>query len=411
LAGTNMKKRLSLVLGCLVLAAFTRIAGAQVQVGDKPDLEFKSSDGQRVSLAALQGKLVLVDFWASWCGPCMAEAAHMVRVNKAYSDKGLVMLGISLDDDPSAMNAAVKAKHFDWPQYDDENMGSKISKAWGVFSIPHSFLVGPDGTVLWEGHPASGMDEAITKAMKEHPPLAVDPGTAADAAHVLDQVEAALKSDDPTGALKAMAKFPAAAAKEPTLASRYQKDQKSLSAAADAMMRDVDGMLAQKQYADCAIKLKQLIVSLNGTPVGAKAQQKLSAMMADPSIKGEIDAADKAEKAANALAMAQKLKAEKKDSLAYTRFKAIVTQFPGTPSAETAAAEVSNYEKDPTFVQKVSSSSAAVKAKAALNLADSYKTAGRTEMARKKYQEIIAQFPGTEWADSAQKSLTELSQN
>jgi len=131
-------------------------------------------------------------------------------------------------------------------------------------------------------------------------------------------------------------------------------------------------------------------------------------MLADPAIKLQIDTVEKAEKAAAALAVAQKLKAEKKDALAYPRFKDVVTQYPGTPAAETASVVVSQYEKDTAFIQSVNNAAASGKAKALMNLADSYKNAGRSELAKKKYQEIVTQFPGTSYADAAQKAIAEI---
>src|SRR5687767_5098362 len=96
-------------LAALAAVVFAPVfAGAQVKVGDTPELSFRAIDGSDVDLKSLRGKIVLIDFWATWCGPCMAEAGHMIETNKKYSDKGLQIIGISLDQNKSALEKAVK---------------------------------------------------------------------------------------------------------------------------------------------------------------------------------------------------------------------------------------------------------------------------------------------------------------
>ena len=393
---------------CLMVCAPQVLA---YKVGDKPELTGKGGRGEAVDLKQFIGKIVVVDFWATWCGPCMAEAPHMVEVNKKYSPDGLQMLGVSLDSDLASMIAVAKEKGFEWPQiFGGQVWKSPQPVAWGVEGIPATFLIGPDGSILWTGHPADGLDEAIKKAFKEHPPILVDPKVVAEATSALDHVDSALGSSDFTGAMKLLGKVPAGASKDKKVAARLEEVQKSLGAFAEGMLAEVDPLIAAKQYPAAVAKLKDLSGKLAGTPAGVKAREKLSALSTNPEARKQIDAADRAEKADTALNAAERLQADKKDALAYSRYKEITAQFPGTPAAMTASAALSVYEKDPVFVKNVVGAQNETKAKALLGMADSYKNASKMEQAKKKYQEVIDQYSGTPQAISAKKSMAELGQ-
>jgi thiol-disulfide isomerase/thioredoxin len=402
-----MKNGTRLWIVTLVLWVCTA-ARADVNVGDTPKLEISSLSHGTVRLSDLKGKLVLVDFWATWCGPCMDEAPHMVQINQKYAPKGLRIVGISLDDAPAPVQRVIKEKSFTWPQFVDVN--GRIAQQWGVNGIPHVFLIGPAGDVIWEGHPAQ-LDKPLESAFIKNPPVLVDPKILADAKATVERATSALSAGSPAEAMKLLADVPPAALKDETLAKSVTQLQQKLSAAADAMLAEVDPLIADKKYDQAATKLRALSTGLAGFPAGAKAKQKLSELMSKPEARQQIQEAERIEKANQALAAAQKLQADKQDEPAYARFKSITKEFAGTAAATTAAEAVAAYESDPAFMEKLAgkqSQADANKARSALSLAESYRRSGKIELAKKKYQEIIEQFPGSKEAETAKVELAKL---
>ena len=391
----------------LVLAFASAPARAVVGVGDSvSDLSYTSATGERVSLAALKGKLVVIDFWATWCGPCMHEAPHMVAINQKYGPKGLVFLGISLDQDAATMLPGAKGAGLNWPQVID---GGKYSAMFGVNSIPRTFLVGPDGKVLWTGHPAGGLDAAIADAFANHPPFLVDPKIVADASKVLDDVEAKLAANDAKDAMKAFAKVPPTAKLDEKFAAREESVQKKLNDAADATLAEVDPLISAGNYSEAISKLRAISSAFATSPVGQKAKKELADLQAKPEVKAAMAKADADSKSAEALAAATKLQEEKKDAQAYLAFKTVVTDYPGTAAADTASQQLQAYDKsNPALSSAAGEAAVAGKAKAALSIAASYERLGNFDQAKEKYKSIIETYPNTSFAKTAQEHLTTL---
>ncbi|MBM3471955.1 MAG: redoxin domain-containing protein [Armatimonadetes bacterium] len=128
------------------------------------DFTMKDLDGKEVTLSALQGKPVLLDFWATWCGPCKADLPNFKKIVETYGPKGLIVVGVSLDDDEAKLRRFVADEHIAWPQlFDGKGWQNAIAVQYGVHSIPQSLLIGPDGMVVRRENQAGTFEEDIAR--------------------------------------------------------------------------------------------------------------------------------------------------------------------------------------------------------------------------------------------------------
>ncbi len=117
-----------------------------------PDLEMPDANGKKVSLKSFRGKYVLVDFWASWCGPCRQENPNIVKAYNDYKGRNFTILGVSLDRDKSNWLQAIKQDQLNWTHISD--LGYWNSAAVAIFkfdAIPYNVLLDPQGMVIAEG--------------------------------------------------------------------------------------------------------------------------------------------------------------------------------------------------------------------------------------------------------------------
>ncbi len=114
-----------------------------------PNFEEKDMDGKPLSIAGFKSKVVLVDFWATWCGPCVRELPNVIKAYEKYHDKGFEIVGVSLDQDESTLRAFLKKNKMTWQQYfDGKGWQNKVSTKYGIGSIPATFLLDKEGKII-----------------------------------------------------------------------------------------------------------------------------------------------------------------------------------------------------------------------------------------------------------------------
>lgn len=137
---------------------------------DKPiSVKFKALDGREVDLGNMRDKVVLVDFWATTCGPCVRELPEVKAAYDRFHGRGFEVIGISCDTDKNRLERFLKKKKYPWPQYFDgkTQLDNKFTQAFGIDGIPDLFLVDKTGRLRFDNVNVSSLDEKISKLLAE----------------------------------------------------------------------------------------------------------------------------------------------------------------------------------------------------------------------------------------------------
>lgn len=132
------------------------------------DLSLPDMNGNRLRLSDLKGKVVLIDFWASWCGPCRHNNPRLVKLYNKYHGKGLEIYGVSLDDDPTKWVKAVRHDKLNWIQViDDQGWAASSANIYGVDMIPSSFLLDKKGIIRTMNAEGDELENSVRDLLKE----------------------------------------------------------------------------------------------------------------------------------------------------------------------------------------------------------------------------------------------------
>jgi peroxiredoxin len=135
----------------------------------QPFIDFTQKDinGNPVSLSSLKGKCFLLDFWASWCGPCRAENPNVLKAYNHYKDKGLNIIAVSLDEDQGKWREAVAQDNMPWTQVSDlKGWRNQAAREYGVEGIPTNFLVDPNGVIIAKDLRGDELEKKLGEVLK-----------------------------------------------------------------------------------------------------------------------------------------------------------------------------------------------------------------------------------------------------
>lgn len=147
----------------------TIITESKLGAEGTPAPEFTQNDvnGNPVSLSSFRGKYVLLDFWASWCGPCREENPTVVKAYEKFKDKNFTILGISLDQDKQKWLNAIKADNLTWTQVSDlKYWNNEVAQQYRVQSIPQNFLVDPKGIIVAKNLRGGALERKLSELLK-----------------------------------------------------------------------------------------------------------------------------------------------------------------------------------------------------------------------------------------------------
>ncbi|MDI1355703.1 MAG: TlpA disulfide reductase family protein [bacterium] len=142
-------------------------AMAAVAIGSEaPDINLQSPDGMNIALSSLKGKVVLIDFWASWCGPCRKEMPNVVKAYAKFKDKGFEIFGVSLDQDKAKWVEAIQKDGITWPQVSDlKQWGSSVVQLYNIQGIPYTVLLDKEGKILAKNLRGEDLEKKLVEVL------------------------------------------------------------------------------------------------------------------------------------------------------------------------------------------------------------------------------------------------------
>jgi thiol-disulfide isomerase/thioredoxin/tetratricopeptide (TPR) repeat protein len=357
-----------------------------------------------LALQGLRGKIVVVEFWATWCPPCRASIPHLIEMNHKFAAQGVVFIGLT-DEDRKTVEPFAREMKMDYAV----GGGSKASGVYGVTGIPHAFIVDPSGTVAWEGHPMAGLDRALEEQVKKTPPSKMAPRDQATALALLDRVAEAIEKKDYFSAADLLAKIPNAD-DDPAVKKGADEARRVLAEVAAKDLAEAEARIEAKEYYEASVALERVPRLVPGSEEARRAEAKRTELMGDEKVRPVIEQGRRERLAADALAAIEKGEKKMSPERLLEELGNLADKFPDTKAGHAAAARTAEMKADKQLMARIRLQAVEKDCKSWLSMARNYIKAGMPDKAKPYLKDILAKYPDTPFAEEARKLLAEIGQ-
>lgn len=392
-----MKRMILTVFTCLLLAYAHASA---IDVGDQA-IEIKAKDwfnSEPLTLAALKDKIVVVEFWATWCPPCRQSVPHIVELHEKYKDKGVVIIGLTGE-------AKTEIKKFvgDMKMTYAIGTDSETSQTYGVRGIPHAFVISPGGKIFWHDHPMAGLSEAIEDALKKTPPVMVKPEDKARGEKLLGEADGLIGQKQYAQALaklKEASQIKGVFDAKVTAAKKAEDLEKQAAAALEEAVK--------KPNLEAYEAVKNILKDYEGSVVSAKAKTELDRLAQTEEVRTAAIENKFAKESAEMLEHADGLYKQKDYAKALGLYDRVAKDYPATDAGKQAAKKAQELRADKALMEKVTSTETTKAASSLLRMAKSYIANNDPLAAKEKLETLVKDYPQTPEAGEGRKLLGEL---